>query len=104
MGNEGFEIDTRGLDKLLKKAENLSGTNRVKLLDFFNVEFMRKNTSFSSVEEMFEKSGLEIESEEDIKKNQEAWNEFIKTNTNYAAWEAMLKAAIIEWLKKGLGF
>ena len=103
MGNKGFEIDTRGLDKLRKKAEDLSGTNHVKLSDLFNVGFVRKNTSFSSVEEMFEKSGLEIESEEDIKKNQEVWDEFIKTNTNYAGWEAMLKAASVEWLKKGLG-
>ena len=104
MGNKGFEIDMRGLDKLLKKAEELSGTNHVKLSDLFNVGFMRKNTSFSSVEEMFEKSGLEIKNEEDIKKNQEVWDEFIKTNTNYAGWVAMLKAASVEWLKKGLGF
>ena len=102
MGNKGFEIDTRGLDKLQKKAEDLSGTNHVKLLDLFNVGFMSKNTSFSSVEEMFEKSGLEIKSEEDIEKNQEVWDEFIKTNTNYAGWEAMFKAATAEWLKKEL--
>jgi len=104
MGNKGFEIDIRGLDNLRKKAEDLSGTNHVKLSYLFNVGFMRKNTSFSSVEEMFEKSGLEIESEEDIKKNQEVWNEFIKRNTTYAGWESMLKAASVEWLKKGLGF
>ena len=104
MGNKGFEIDMRGLDKFRKKAEELSGTNHVKLSDLFNVGFMRKNTSFNSVEEMFEKSGLEIKNEEDIKKNQEVWDEFIKTNTNYAGWVAMLKAASIVWLKKGLGF
>ena len=104
MGNKGFEINMRGLDELRKKAENLSGTNHVKLLDLFNVGFMRKNTSFSSAEEMFEKSGLEIENEEDIKKNQEVWDDFVKTNTNYAGWEAMLKAATLEWVKKGLGF
>jgi len=104
MGNKGFEIDTRGLDELRKNAENLSGTNHVKLSDLFNIGFMRKNTNFSSVEEMFEKSGLEIESEEDIKTNQEVWDEFIKTNTNYAGWAAMLRAASVEWLKKGLGF
>ena len=104
MGNKGFEINTRGFDNLKKKVKGLSGTNRVKLLDLFNVRFMSKNTNFSSVEEMFEKSGLEIESEEDIKKNKEVWDEFIKTNTNYAGWEAMLKAASLEWVRKELCF
>lgn len=103
MGNKGFGIDMRGFDKLRKKAKELSGTKRVKLSQLFNIEFMRKNTRFSSVEEMFEKSGLEIESEEDIKKNEKAWDEFIKTNTNYAGWEAMLKAATEEYIKKKLG-
>ncbi|MCK4793628.1 MAG: hypothetical protein KAV87_58405 [Desulfobacteraceae bacterium] len=104
MRNKGVRIDTRGLDKLQKRVEELSGTNHVKLLDLFNVGFMRKNTTFSSIEEMFEKSGLEIESEEDIKTNQDVWDEFIKRNTNYAGWEAMLNAASAEWIKKELGF
>ena len=104
MGNKGFEIDMRGLDKIQKKAEDLSGTNHVKLLDLFNVGFMRKNTSFSSVEEMFEKSGLEIHSEVDIKNNEKAWDEFIKANTKYDDWETLLKAASVEWIKKELGF
>lgn len=103
MANKGFEIDMRGLDKLQKKAQQISGTNRVKLTELFNVGFMRRNTRFSSVEEMFEKSGLQIESEGDIKKNEKTWDEFIKVNTNYAGWRTMLEAASMEWLKKGLG-
>ncbi len=76
----------------------------MKLSDLFNVGFIRKNTSFSSIEEIFEKSGVEIESEEDITKNLEVLGKFIKTKTNYTGWEAMLKAASLEWVKKGLGF
>lgn len=103
MGNKGFEIDMSGLDKLRKKVEGLSGKNRIKLVKLFNEGFVRKNTNFSNVEEMFEKSGLEIKSGEDIKNNEKAWDEFIKANTKYDGWKTLLKAASAEWIKKELG-
>ena len=104
MGNKEFGFDLRGLDQLEKKVKELSGTNQVGLSELFSARFMQKNTSFGNVVEMFEKSGLGIESREDIENNQKAWNEFIKTNTNYAGWEQMLRAASEEWIKRQLGF
>lgn len=104
MRNKGFELNLRGLDKLQKKVNELSGTNQVGLSELFNPVFMQKNTKFGNVEEMFEKSGLEIGSREDIEKNQKAWDEFVKTNTNFTGWEEMLRVASQEWIKKKLGF
>ena len=104
MVKKRFEIDMRGLDKLKKKVEGLAETNQIELVELFNEGFVRKNTNFSNVEEMFEKSGLEIHSEVDIKNNEKAWDEFIKANTKYDDWETLLKAASVEWIKKELGF
>lgn len=104
MRNKGFELNLRGLDELQKKVTKLSGTNQVGLSELFNPAFMQKNTKFGNVQEMFEKSGLEIESKEDIEKNYKARNEFVKANTNYTGWEEILKAASVEWIKEKLGF
>ena len=104
MGNKGFKIDMSGLDKLKKKVEGLSGKKHIKMVELFNEVFMRKNTNFSNVEEMFEKSGLDINSGEDIKNKEKAWDEFIKANTKYDGWETLLKVASMEWIKKELGF
>ena len=48
------------LDKLQKNIEEVSGTQSYKLTDILNEEFIRKNTTFKSYDDMITKSGLEL--------------------------------------------
>jgi len=53
--------------------------------------------------EMFERSGFKVESQEDFAAiPDEAWDDFICTNTSYFNWREMLQAAGAAWAKMKL--
>jgi hypothetical protein len=97
-----MKFNIQGLQKLMNNVKELSGKHTLKVTELFNVEFMRENTNFSNVEEMFEKSNLKLEIKEDIEKNQPAWDDFIRANTKYFSWEELIKAAGAKWCQKKL--
>jgi hypothetical protein len=54
---------------------------------------------------MFDASGFKIESPEDFAAIPDAeWDQFIRDNTTFASWEAMLGEAGGEWAARKLGF
>lgn len=84
-----------------RKLEELSQPRSVSLPDLMPPDFMRANTKFSDVQEMFVKSELADVGEEEIKSvlESKAWNAFVRTNTKFANWSEMLKAAGVEELR-----
>jgi hypothetical protein len=105
-----FKID--GLDKLQRKLKDLErrtkdlhGQHSVPLGELFPPAFMRQNTDFGSIDEMFEASGFKVETEEDFSRiPDDEWNRFIALRTRFESWDEMMKAGGEAWAAKRLGF
>lgn len=89
------------LDKLQKNIEEVSGTHSYKLTDILNEEFIRKNTTFKSYDDMITKSGLELNetSAEELYLNEEL-NNFVNENTNFENFKDMCTSAASEYVAK----
>ena len=66
-------IKIKGLDKLEKQlkqmqkgAKELSRTKQVSFSELFTTSFMKKYTSFSSMDELLNAGGFKVESQEDF--------------------------------------
>jgi hypothetical protein len=93
------------LDCLAKKAEELDGIHNVPLNDLLSSEFVSSNTKFSSADEMFEASGFKIESQHDFTAIPDTeWDEFIRSISSFADWQAMLGEACSVWMAEKVGF
>ena len=101
----GLEEFQRKLDDMARRAEDLSGTQNVPITEILTPDFLHRCSRFHSAEEMFEASGFKIESEEDFAAIPDAaWDEFIRANTSFATWEAMLGEAGGAWAARRLEF
>lgn len=95
----GFEIKglddfQRNLKNLQKNMQKLHGKREVSFDTLFAPAFMRKYTKFSSIDELFEKSGFKVDSNEDLEKIPDApWDEYIAANTRFRNWKEMLDTA-----------
>ena|SRR5438552_8280059 len=99
----GLDEFRRQLEDLKNKVESVSGERSVLLRELLSPEFLAACSTFSSVEEMFERSGFKVESQEDFAAiPDEPWDEFIRSNTSYFSWQEMLQAAGAAWTKTKL--
>jgi hypothetical protein len=97
---DGFSKIIREIESRAKKLE---GTNDVPFRELFTQEFLSKHTSFSSLDDMFGKSGFTINSQEDFQNIQgEEWDKFISSNSNFKSWGEMFNTAGKEWISKQL--
>ena len=103
-------IKIEGLDELQEKLEVL--TQKVHELDGQNIpmsevlagDFISRSTKFSSLAELLEASGFKIESQDDfaaIPVNK--LDRFIRSNSPFDSWNALLSTAGSEWAKKKIG-
>lgn len=100
---DGFDKIKRELEKIQSKAKKLEGTNNVPFKELFAQGFLRKHTNFSSLDDMFQKSGFNINSQEDFKNiPDEEWDTFISNNSHFKSWKEMLDAAGNEWIERQL--
>lgn len=101
-----------GLDKLEKQlkqmekgAKELSKTSHVSFEELFPVSFMRKYTSFSSMDELLDAGGFKVESQEDFEAIPDIeFDKHIRENTRFKSWEDMLGEATSQYAAKKLGF
>lgn len=101
-----------GLDKLEKQlkqmekgAKELSKTKHVSFGELFPASFMRKYTSFSSMDELLDAGGFKVESQEDFEAiTDEEFDKHIAKNTRFKSWEDMLGEATSQYATKKLGF
>lgn len=88
-----------GLFKEDKELGKIMG--KMSFQDLFNEEFLKKNTKFTSMDDMIWKSGFGIMNLLEVENvNQERWNEYIAKNTPCATWHEFGKMAMIDWMKK----
>jgi hypothetical protein len=104
-----MSVKITGLNELQRKlkdmgnrAKQLSGSHN--LSDVLTPEFVRRSSRFNSLQELLESSGFNINSQADLEAvPKEQWDAFIRANTNYRSWEAMLQAGGQILVKKKLG-
>ncbi len=101
----GLDDFQRKLNDMAHRAEGSSGSHRVPLPELLTPDFLRRCSRFQSVEEMFEASGFKIDAEDDFAAIPDIeWDEFIRANTSFPSWEAMLGEAGGAWAVRRLGF
>lgn len=93
-----FEDALRKLGDLQRRLEQLDGKHSVSFEELFPSEFMLRNTDFPSIDVMFEASGYQVESTEDLAAIPDAeWDNYIQGRTRFQSWEEMKGAAVQEW-------
>ena len=105
-------IKIKGLDKLEKQlkqmekgVKELSRTKQVSFGELFSGSFMRKYTSFSSMDELLNAGGFNVESQEDFEAIPDAeFDKHIAATTKFKCWEDMLSEATTQYAAKKLGF
>ena len=101
----GLDELQRKLEDMSRRAESMSGNHNVPIPELLTRDFLSRCSRFSSADEMFEASGFKIESPEDFAAIPDVeWDAFVRTNTTYASWDAMLSEAGGEWAARRLGF
>ncbi len=99
----GLDELQRKLRKIRDNAQALDGEHEVSLKELFPQDFLAAHTQFSSVDNMFEKSGYKVDSSEDFAAiPDEPWDEFIRANTSFASWAEMKQAAGVAYAKRKL--
>jgi hypothetical protein len=99
----GLDEFQKKLDDLKNRVESISGERSIPLNELMTPDFLAACSTFSSAEELFERSGFKVESQEDFAAiPDEPWDEFIRVNTSYFNWQEMLQAAGAAWAKAKL--
>jgi len=99
----GFDEFGKQLKNLQKKAENASGD--VSFNELFNDKFMRENTNSKDIQEFFDMSPFEIDTQEQFENlDENLLNQYINETTKFSSWEEMKTAAGKLYLLKKLGF
>lgn len=94
---EGFEDLENELDDFRQRLEEAGG--EVPISDLFTDSFMRTYTEFETLEELFEESPWEFESQEDFEAIPgEEFDEYIHVHTDFDSWEGMVKAGFREYM------
>src|SRR4051812_48234134 len=103
MSITGLEQLQKTLNDLKNKIESISGEQSVPISELLTPNFLATCSTFASVDEMFERSGFKVESQEDFAAiPDDPWDEFIRSNTSFLSWREMLQAAGAAWAKNKL--
>ncbi|MDP8286805.1 MAG: hypothetical protein RAP03_09005 [Candidatus Electryonea clarkiae] len=101
---DGLDDIQKKLKELQKKANALDGENQLPISDLLTVKFLKENSNFESVDEMFEQSGFTIETTKHFENiPDDEWEDFIWKNTCFKSWQEMLDKASEEWIANQLG-
>lgn len=102
---KGFDDFHKRLKQMGNKAKELEKGTTVSFTDLFNDRFMQIHTKFNNIDEFFDKSPFEIQTEEDFDKiNENELDEYVRNHSRFSGWEDMKGKAGQEWVAKQLGF
>ncbi|AMR10698.1 MULTISPECIES: hypothetical protein [Bacillus] len=103
--SNGFKEFDRKLKKMQQKASELEKGQELQLNELFTDSFMKKNTKFSSLDEMLDKSPFTIETQQDFESiPDDLWDDFVRENSKFFNWEEMQQEAANIYVAKQLGF
>ena len=99
----GLSEFQRSLKELGERIDAVSGEQNVPMTELLKPDFLASCSTFSSVQEMFDRSGFKVESQADFAAiPDDDWDAFIRANTSYFSWQEMLQAAGAAWTKAKL--
>ncbi len=99
---KGFDKLEKQLKQMKKNAEELSRTENIPFSELFTTSFMRKYTSFSSIDELLSAGGFNSEDLENNPTNE--FDKHIEATTKFKNWENMLDEATSQYIENKLGF
>ncbi|MDQ9095522.1 hypothetical protein [Bacillus licheniformis] len=103
--SNGFKEFDRKHKKMQQKASELEKGQELQLNELFTDSFMKKNTKFSSLDEMLDKSPFTIETQQDFESiPDDLWDDFVRENSKFFNWEEMQQEAANIYVAKQLGF
>lgn len=101
----GFEELNKQLNQMKQGLEELNETKFLSFDQLFPSSFMRKYTSFSSIEELFDSGSFKVESIEDLEAIADVdLDRHIAANSRFKTWEDMQNEATTQYMAKKLGF
>lgn len=106
MGFKGKGMDSlqKQLDGMIRKANALDGENKVKFSELFSGEFMRKNTSYNSINDFFDATGLKVDSQQDFDDlSEDVLDVKVQQLTKYKTWKDFAGEAAADYFTKKLG-
>lgn len=102
MSKNGLDDLSKKLNNMAKKAKELDGTSKVKLVELFNSSFMSSNTKFNSFEDFANASKFDWSDIEGIPEDE--LDIFIAQNSSFNSWKEMYKDAATSYYAKQFGF
>lgn len=91
------------LSELANNARELDGQHSVPLPELLTPSFLSKHTRFLSDDDLFEAGGFKVKSTEDFEAiPSDKLDGFIRSESSFESWQAMLEAAGQEWAVKKL--
>ncbi|MEX5367430.1 hypothetical protein WCE00_10735 [Acinetobacter haemolyticus] len=92
-----------GLKKLSENAKKLAGQKEVSFGEIFNEGFIRANTNFENIDDLFMKAGFKVETKEDFENiPQEEIDSFVRENTKFDSFTNLHQEAFEAYVKKNL--
>ena len=101
---EGLSDLTKNLDTLKRNAQALDGEHHLNFGELFPDRFMSAYTDFRSMQEMVDASGMDGETEDEIKGifSSQEWSDFVSKRTTFSGWEEMMQKGVGEWTSRRL--
>ncbi|MGI6201034.1 MAG: hypothetical protein ACOYJA_09710 [Christensenellales bacterium] len=103
---KGLEKLQKQLKQMEKKAKALDGTHTLTHAELFSRSFMKKHSSFETMDELLKAGGFVFESQQEFDEAADAGklDQHIAATTNFPNWSEMCSAAAAHWAEKQLGF
>ncbi|WP_324737985.1 hypothetical protein VOI46_09520 [Pseudoalteromonas sp. CuT4-3] len=97
------KTDMSGLNKLQKNLSELGKLNTIAIGDVMTNEFISRYSSYSSLDELVDASGFDVNTAEDFKAiPDDEWEAFIVGNTSFSSWKEMQHKSHEEFVHKKL--
>ena len=102
MPKDGFDDLNKFLEKLEQNVSKAGG--EMSLEDLFNEKFMKKYTEFNNIQDFFNNSPFEFETDEEFEQiDEKELDQYVAANTQFPSWEDMMVKAGQEELVRQLG-
>ena len=94
------KIDLSGLERLKRNAQAFHGTHQVKLTELLNPGFMRRNSRFSSIEDMLTECNVSADALAAMTDAEK--DDLARRGSRFNSWQKLINSAAVEYAKKQL--